>query len=190
MTTEEAANHLGLSKYEDLFDAVEMNVFQCKQELIQKADQILLFPSKEKRLQLLQTAAESLGFTFGIDSIPTFSYPLDSNNIDAHFQQFQTNRSLLLSTIGKVDSFHGLIDVHRQLTKNYQQWAAFWQNVEIKEGEELKLSSMLDSMRFLQVIQDWKKQGVIYREQLQIDLIPKDVQHEILRLKAVYARSI
>ena len=54
MTTAEAANHLGLSNYEDLDEAVEMNLFQCRQELIQKADQVLLFPSKEKRLKLLQ----------------------------------------------------------------------------------------------------------------------------------------
>lgn len=188
MTTAEAANHLGLTHYEDLFDAVEMNVFQCKQELIQKADQILLFPSKEKRLQLLQTAAETLGFTFENEAIPTLPLALSSNNIEAHFHQFQANRSLLLSAVGNVESFRGLIDIQGQLMVNYQHWTGFWKNVDIKEQGELKLSNILDSMRFLQVIQTWKKQGVLEREHVQIDLIPEDVQHEIQRLKAVDAK--
>lgn len=185
MTTTEAANHLGLSQYEDLFDAVEMNVFQCKQELIQKADQILLFSSKEKRLRLLQTAAETLGFSFHEEFFPSLKLSAISSSIEVHFQQFQANRAQLLGMISKVESFGALIEIQNQLMKNQLHWALFWKNVVVTESEELKLSKILDSMRFLQVIQAWKRQGIMEREQLEIELIPEDIQHEIHRLKTV-----
>jgi hypothetical protein len=57
VTSTEAANYLGLSNYEDLDEAIEEQLFQCRQEIIQKADQVLLFPAKEKR------CVTRLGFT-------------------------------------------------------------------------------------------------------------------------------
>ena len=185
MTPAEAANHLGLPNYEDLDEAVEMNLFQCRQELIQKADQVLLFPSKEKRLKLLQLAAESLGYTFeqalNTDEIVEGKSML----IEERFQHFQSNRSRLLKEAGNVQSFLGLVDIQQQLSRNYQLWASFWNDLNTLHPQELKLSSVLDPMRFLQVIHEWKKHGLTETSDLNPTNIPIDIQVEILRLQQV-----
>ncbi len=188
MTLAEAANHLGLSSYENLDEAVEMNLFQCKQELIQKADQVLLFPAKEKRLKLLQTAAETSGFTFDQALECQESQESQSTLIEERFQHFQANRSHLLKEVGQVESFLGLVLIQQQLNRNYQIWASFWNDLRILNSQEVKLSTILDSMRFLQVIQDWKEKGMEEIQQLDSTNIPLDIQVEILRLQKVSAK--
>ena len=188
MTTAEAANHLGLSNYEDLDEAVEMNLFQSRQELIQKADQVLLFPSKEKRLKLLQLAAETLGYTFEQALNTDEIVEGQSMLIEERFQHFQSNRSRLLKVAGNVHSFLGLVDIQQQLGRNYQLWASFWNDLNTLHPQELKLSSVLDSMRFLQVIHEWNKQGIEEIRQLDSTNIPIDIQVEILRLQKVSAK--
>jgi aryl carrier-like protein len=188
VTPAEAANHLGLSNYEDLDEAVEMNLFQCRQELIQKADHVLLFPAKEKRFKLLQIAAESLGFLFEQSLSTEEINEGQSTLIEERFQYFQANRSLLLKEIGKATSFHGLMHIQEQLSRNYQRWASFWKDLNTLQPQELKLSAVLDSMRFLQVIHEWKKQGWTETSDLNPTNIPIDIQVEILRLQQVSAK--
>ena len=188
MTLAEAANHLGLSSYENLDEAVEMNLFQCKQELIQKADQVLLFPAKEKRLKLLQTAAETSGFTFDQALESQESQESQSTLIEKRFQHFQAHRSHLLKEVGQVESFLGLVLIQQKLKGNYQIWASFWNDLRIVNSQEVKLSTILDSMRFLQVIQDWKEKEMEEIQQLDSTNIPLDIQVEILRLQKVSAK--
>ena len=188
MTPAEAANHLGLSNYEDLDEAVEMNLFQCRQELIQKADQVLLFPAKEKRLKLLQIAAETLGYTFEQAVNKDEIVEGQSMLIEERFQHFQSNRSRLLKEAGNVQSFLELVNIQKQLSRNYQGWASFWNDLNSLHPQELKLSSVLDSMRFLQVIHEWNRKGIEGIQQLDSTNIPIDIQVEILRLQQVLAK--
>jgi hypothetical protein len=51
--------------------------------------------------------------------------------------------------------------------------------------QEVKLSEIVDSMRFLQVINQWKEQGLEEIHQLGSADIPMDIQLEILRLQQV-----
>lgn len=187
MTPAEAANHLGLSNYEDLDDAVEMNLFQCKQELIQKADHVLLFPAKEKRLKLLQAASETLGFTFEPIVHNEEIAENKSNRIEEHFHCFQFNRSRLLKEAGQVKSFLELVHVQEQLKRNYRFWCEIWNDIKSIDLQEVKLSELIDSMRFLQVIHQWKEQGLEELNQLDSTKIPMDIQVEILRLQKVLA---
>ena len=188
MTPAEAANHLGLSNYEYLDEAVEMNLFQCRQELIQKADHVLLFPAKEKRFKLLQLAAESLGYSFEQALSTEEIVEGQSTLIEERFQHFQANRSRLLMEVGKATSFHALTHIQEQLCRNYQLWASFWKELNTLPPQELKLSTVLDSMRFLQVIHEWKKQGWTETSDLNPTNIPIDIQVEILRLQQVYVK--
>jgi hypothetical protein len=188
VTPAEAANHLGLSNYEDLEEAVEMNLFQCQQELIQKADQVLLFPAKEKRLQLFQRASETLGYTFNSDILSIGISESQTNLIEEHFHCFQANRSRLLKELTQAQSFHGLIHVQEQLKRNYHLWALYWRNIQSINLQEVKLSEIVDSMRFLQVINRWKEQGLVEIQQLDFREIPLDIQVEISRLQQVSIR--
>jgi hypothetical protein len=188
VTPAEAANHLGLSNYEDLDEAVEMNLFQCRQELIQKSDQVLLFSAKEKRLKLLQLAAETLGYTFEQALNTDEIVEGQSMLIEERFQHFQAYRSRLLKEVGNVTSFLGLVNIQQQLSRNYQHWASFWSDLRTLNSQEVKLSTILDSMRFLQVIKDWKEKGMEEIQQLDSTNIPLDIQVEILRLQKVSAK--
>ncbi len=188
MTPAEASNHLGLSNYEDLDEAVEMNLFQCRQELIQKADHVLLFPSKEKRLKLLQLASETLGYTFDEVLHCQELTQSQSKRIEDQFHCFQANRSRLLKEVGEVTSFLRLVHVQEQLKRNYQFWSMFWNDMKSLSLQEVKLSELVDSMRFLQVIHQWKEQGMEELHQLDSTKIPMDIQVEILRLQQISAK--
>jgi hypothetical protein len=188
VTSAEAANHLGLSNYEDLDEAVEMNLFQCRQDLIQKADHVLLFPAKEKRLKLLQQASETLGYTFELEMSGYDMIECQSERMEEHFHCFQANRSRLLKEAAQVCSFLGLVHVQEQLKRNYQLWAMFWGNMKSIDLQEVKLSEIVDSMRFLQVINQWKEQGIEELQQLESSVIPMEIQLEILRLQQVYTK--
>ena len=188
MTPAEAANHLGLSNYEDLDEAVEMNLFQCRQELIQKADHVFLFPAKEKRLKLLQLASETVGFTFDQELYSQEIAESQSKRIEEQFHCFQANRSRLLKEAGQVKSFLGLVHIQEQLKRNYQFWTTFWNEMKSINLQEVKLSELVDSMRFLQVIHQWKEQGLEELHQLDSAKIPMDIQVEILRLQQVSAK--
>lgn len=188
MTPAEAANHLGLSNFEDLDEAVEMNLFQCRQDLIQKADHVLLFPAKEKRLKLLQIASETFGYTFNQELYHLKIEEYHSSRIEEYFSHFQANRSHLLKQAGQVNSFLGLVHVQEQLKRNYQFWSMFWNDLKSINLQEVKLSELVDSMRFLQVINQWKEQGLEELHQLDTASIPMDIQVEILRLQKVSAK--
>jgi len=188
VTPAEAANHLGLSNYEDLDEAVEMNLFQCRQELIQKADQVLLFPAKEKRLKLLQTASETFGYIFGQEFYDLKIEECQSSRIEEYFHHFQANRSRLLKQAGQVNSFLGLVQIQEQLKRNYQFWSTFWNDMNPLNHQDVKLSELVDSMRFLQAINQWKEQGFEELHQLESAKIPTDIQVEIVRLQQVSAK--
>lgn len=188
MTPVEAANHLGLSNYEDLDEAVEMNLFLCRQELIQKADHVFLFQAKEKRLKLLQIASETVGFTFEQELYSQEVAECQSSRIEESFHYFQANRSRLLKEVGQAQSFLGLVFIQEQLKRNYQFWAMFWNDMKSLNHQDVKLSELVDSMRFLQVIHQWKEQGMEELHQLESTKIPMDIQVEILRLHKVSAK--
>ena len=188
MTVEEASIHLALSNTEDLHDAIESNLFLAKQELIQKADQVLLFVAKEKKWKLLQEAGRTLGFTFPSDS-PIEVSELSTHSLEDAFQSFHQQRASILSKLNQVNSFHGIIAVQQALFVNYLHWLGFWKdaNTTMEKGA-IKLSSVIDSMRFLQWLLSLKEQGVIHLPQLKEALIPKDIQHELSRLKILHER--
>jgi len=188
VTTAEAANHLGLSNYEDLDEAVELNLFQCRQELIQKADQVLLFVAKEKKWKLLQEAGRTLGFTFPSDSLIEVS-GLSTHSLEDAFQSFHQQRASILSRLNQVNSFHGIIAVQKALLVNYLHWLGFWKHAKTTiDLVDVKLSSVIDSMYFLQWLLSLKEQGVIHLHQLKEELIPKEIQHELCRLKILNER--
>ena len=188
MTVEEASIHLALSNTEDLHDAIESSLFQAKQELIQKADQVLLFVAKEKKWQLFQEAGRTLGFTFPSDS-PIEVSELSTHSLEDAFQSFHQQRAYILSKLNQVNSFHGIIAVQQALFVNYLHWLGFWKdaNTTMEKGA-IKLSSVIDSMRFLQWLISLKEQGKTNLSQLKEELIPKDIQHELCRLKILYNR--
>ena len=188
MTVEEASIHLALSDVEDLHDVIESSIFKAKQELIQKADQVLLFAAKEKKWKLLQEAGRTLGFTFPTDS-PVEVSNLRTDSMEAAFQSFHQQRASILSKLNQVNSFHGIIVVQQALLVNYLHWLGFWKDANTTmELGAIKLSSVIDSMRFLQWLISLKEQGKTNLSQLKEELIPKDIQHELCRLKILYKR--
>jgi hypothetical protein len=185
MTKSEAVIHLSLAADDDLDDCIEMALFKAKQELIQKADNVFIFPAKEKRLSLLQEAANTLGHSFP-EEVRLQRVPISTETIETAFHSFQRNRSMLLEQLNRVNSFAGLIAVQQSIASNYREWALFW-DLEFldDELEDVKRTSILDSMRFLQWILELKDQGIEQTHLLKDLAIPADVKHEIYRLKIV-----
>jgi hypothetical protein len=64
----------------------------------------------------------------------------------------------------------------------------YWRNIQSINLQEVKLSEIVDSMRFLQVINQWKEQGLVEIQQLDFREIPSDIQVEISRLQQVSIR--
>ncbi len=185
MTTAEAHIHLGILASEDLHECVENALFQAKQELIQKADQILLFPAKERKWRTLQLAAETLGYTFTKESSITTSQ-LDHSTLEKAFQSFHHQRSNLLKRLNNIQSFEGLILIQHALLTNFQEWMMCWNNIEFEHvNSDVKLSTQIDAMSFLQWILSLKEKGVVHLEQLMGVDIPQDIKEEFLRFKVI-----
>lgn len=188
MTREEASIHLVLSNFEDLDDAIESSLFATKQELIQKADNILLFSAKEKKCKTLQEASEKLGFIFpSEEQIQVHELPKDG--MEAVFHSFHQQRAHILRQLNQVKSFDGIIRVQHALLDNYRNWLNYWMASPLDLAlEDIKLSSVIDSMRFLQWILRIKEQGIYQVHQLNETTIPNDIQHEICRLRKLHER--
>ncbi|MFM6934774.1 MAG: hypothetical protein ACKOXP_04975 [Flavobacteriales bacterium] len=188
MTKEEASIYLALPDAEDVADAIEACLFQSKQELIQKADQVLLFAAKEKKFHLLQEAGLTLGFVFPTNlSIDIAA--LDFDSMESAFQSFHQVRSNILRQLNQTASFHGLIAIQQALFRNHQEWTKYWRQVRLPLIEtEVKISSVIDPMRFLQWILHLKEQGITRLSELQESQIPSDIQHEICRLQKLHER--
>jgi hypothetical protein len=185
MTTAEAHIRLGNLASEDLHECVENALFQAKQELIQKADQILLFPAKEKKWRALQLAAETLGYTFRPESNITIS-ELDHSTLENAFQSFHHQRSRLLKSLNNVHSFEGLCSIQHALFSNFQSWLLFWENMKLEQDiSTVKLSAQIDSMVFLQWILSLKESGIMHKEQIDDSSIPVEITQELLRFKAL-----
>lgn len=185
MTHAEAVALFGFSSIEDVADSIEMALFKAKQELILKADQILLFPAKEKKWKLLQEAALFLGHASG-DEVHLQVAVLDTETIENAFNSFQYNRSFLLKQLSHIHSFEGLNTIQQALHENYLQWAKFWTiELTVSENEDVKKSNILDSMRFLQWIIEIKNKGIEQLDLLDKGTIPADVLHEIRRLSLI-----
>ena len=186
MTKSEAVIHLSLAADDDLDDCIEMSLFKAKQELIQKADNVFIFPAKEKRLTLLQEASVALGYSFP-EEVDLHILPLSTETIETAFHSFQRNRALLLGQLNHVKSFSGLIKIQQSIASNYQDWALFWDLPFFEDSmEDVKRTSIIDSMRFLQWILELKDQGIEHTHLLKDLAIPADVKHEIYRLKIVF----
>lgn len=185
MTKSEAVIHLSLTADDDLDDCIEMSLFKAKQQLIQKADNVFVFPAKEKRLTLLQEASIALGYSFP-EEVDLHILPLSTETIETAFHSFQRNRAMLLGRLNRVNSFAGLIAIQQSIESNYRDWALFW-DLEFLDDplEDVKRTSILDSMRFLQWILELKDQGIEHTHLLKDLAIPADVKHEIYRLKIV-----
>jgi hypothetical protein len=54
--------------------------------------------------------------------------------------------------------------------------------------EDVKLSSSLDHMVLLQWILSLKTQAIQHAAEIQLTLVPKDIMHELARLKLLYER--
>ena len=185
MTKSEAVIHLSLAADDDLDDCIEMSLFKAKQELIQKADNVFIFPAKEKRLTLLQEASVALGYSFP-EEVDLHILPLSTETIEIAFHSFQRNRALLLGQLNHVKSFSGLIKIQQSIASNYQDWALSWDLPFFEDSmEEVKRTSIIDSMRFLQWILELKDQGIEHTHLLKDLAIPADVKHEMYRLKIV-----
>lgn len=182
MTKSEAVIHLSLTTDDDLDDCIEMALFKAKQDLIQKADHVFLFPTKEKRLALLQEASITLGYSFSEENEIDIS-PIATETIETAFHSFQRNRALLLGQLNHVKSFSGLIKIQQSIASNYRNWALFWDMQFLADAkEEVKRTSIIDSMRFLQWILELKTKGIEQTHLLKDLTIPDDVKHEIYRL--------
>lgn len=185
MTPSEASNYLGISIRDDLDEAIELRLFESKQELIQKVDQVLLFSSREKKWKLLSEACIILGHRQNsmaqIEEISVIA----AENIKERFHQFLTNRSKLLNQLNRISSFHELVSLQKQFEKNYIQWAEFWKDFYVEYEQDIAFSKLIDPMYFIQVIQLWENQGVSELHQLNEIEIPDEIKHEIRRLQAL-----
>jgi hypothetical protein len=185
MTKSEAIIHLSLSSEDDLDDCIEMALFKAKQELIQKVDNVFIFPAKVKRLTLLQEASLTLGHCFPKE-VNVQLNPNVTDTIEKAFHSFQRNRAMLLGHLNQVNSFAGLINIQQSISFNYREWALFWDLDFIEDVKgDVKRTSILDSMRFLQWILELKAQGIEQTHLLKDLTIPTNVTHEIHRLKIV-----
>jgi hypothetical protein len=73
------------------------------------------------------------------------------------------------------------------LIENLKVWSNLWPKTTILEGEKILLSKELESMEFYQALKELKKGNVLNFNDLKNVDLPKNLNHELMRLNLISA---
>ena len=185
MTPSEAEIILQLNSFDNLEDAVENQLFEIRQQLINKVVLPQLLKARKQKLIQLKTAAEVVGFEFLTHSNSLVLKSLKELTLIDTFNTFQENKTKILQQLSGELSFENIENCIDLLSDNLKNWCELWSVIEVENTTEVLLSKELESMRFYEILKELQKLGVQNFESLTPTLLPQDFIVEITRLNSV-----
>ena len=110
---------------------------------------------------------------------------LDSINLIQSFNDYQKNKSLILSHLARDLTIQTLDAAIDALLFNLKNWSKLWPNLEIISDEKILLSKELESMEFYQVLKEMSLINVLNFNDLTLTNIPDKLNTEIKRLNLI-----
>jgi hypothetical protein len=110
---------------------------------------------------------------------------LDSINLIQSFNDYQKNKSLILSQLARDLTIQTLDAAIDSLLLNLKNWSKLWPNLEIISDEKILLSKELESMEFYQVLKEMSLINILNFNDLTSTNIPDKLNTEIKRLNLI-----
>lgn len=185
MTPSEAEIILQLNSFDNLEDAVENQLFEIRQQLINKVVIPQLLKARKQKLIQLKTASEVSGFEFKKSSNSLVLKPLKELTLIDTFNTFQENKTKILQQLSGELSFENIENCIDLLSDNLRNWCELWSVIEVKNATEVLLSKELESMRFYEILKSLQLKNINNFDALVGEEIPLELQIEIVRLNEI-----
>jgi hypothetical protein len=185
VSIKEAETLLRLHEFESAEEALEQQLFDLHQQLISKP--IIPQISLARKVKLKQLV--EICHILSIETNKNFNSfkinELDSINLIQSFNDYQKNKSLILSQINRNLTIQTLDAAIDALLFNLKNWSKLWPNLEIISDEKILLSKELESMEFYQVLKEMSLINVLNFNDLTLTNIPDKLNTEIKRLNLI-----
>ena len=187
MSIKEAETLLRLDEFDSAEEALEQQLFDLHQQLISKPIIPQLLQARKVKLQQLTEVCRVLSIETNQKFNSFKINELDSINLIQSFNDYQKNKSLILSQLARNLTIQTLDSALDTLLLNLKNWSKLWPSLTILEDEKILLSKELESMEFYQVLKELKQANVLNFKDLDYGRLPLNFSHEIKRLNLINA---
>lgn len=187
MSIKEAETLLRLDEFDSAEEALEQQLFDLHQQLISKPIIPQLLQARKVKLQQLIEISRVLSIETNQEFNSFKINELYSINLIQSFNNYQKNKSLILSQLARDLTIQTLDAALDTLLLNLKNWSKLWPTISILEDEKILLSKELESMEFFQVLKELKQANVLNFKDLNFTQIPLNLRHEIKRLNLINA---
>ena len=185
MSIKEAETLLRLDEFDSAEEALEQQLFDLHHQLISKPIIPQLLEARKTKLKQLKEICSVLS----IETEKNFNLfkinELDSINLIQSFNDYQKNKSLILSQLARDLTIQTLDAAIDALFLNLKNWSKLWPKLEISSDEKILLSKELESMEFYQVLKEMSLVNVLNFNDLLLTNIPDKLNIEIKRLNLI-----
>jgi hypothetical protein len=187
VSIKEAETLLRLDEFDSAEEALEQQLFDLHQQLISKPIIPQLLQARKVKLQQLTEICRVLSIEINRNFNSFKINELDSVNLIQSFNDYQKNKSLILSQLARDLTIQILDAAIDSLLLNLKNWSNLWPKLEISNDEKILLSKELESMEFYQVLKELKQANVLNFKDLDFNQLPTDLKNEIKRLNLISA---
>ena len=187
MSIKEAETLLRLDEFDSAEEALEQQLFDLHQQLISKPIIPQLLQARKTKLNQLKEICSVLSIEIEQNFNLFRINELDSINLIQSFNDYQKNKSLILSQLARDLTIQTLDAAIDSLLLNLKNWSNLWPKLEISNDEKILLSKELESMEFYQVLKELKQANVLNFKDLGFNQLPTDLKNEIKRLNLISA---
>ena len=185
MSIKEAETLLRLDEFDSAEEALEQQLFDLHQQLISKPIIPQLIQARKVKLKQLIEICHVLSIEKNQEFNSFKINELDSINLIQSFNDYQKNKSLILSQLARDLTIQTLDAALDALLLNLKNWSKLWPKLEIKSDEIILLSKELESMEFYQVLKEMSLVNVLNFNDLILTTVPDKLNTEIKRLNLI-----
>ncbi len=185
MSIKEAETLLRLDEFDSAEEALEQQLFDLHQQLISKPIIPQLLQARKTKLKQLKEICCVLSIETNQISISFKINELDSINLIQSFNDYQKNKSLILSQLTRDLTIQTLDEAIDALLLNLKNWSKLWPKLNVSSDEKILLSKELESMEFYQALKEMSLVNVLNFNDLLLTNIPDKLNIEIKRLNLI-----
>jgi hypothetical protein len=185
VSIKEAETLLRLNEFDSAEEALEQQLFDLHQQLISKPIIPQLLQARKAKIKQLKEICSVLSIEIEQNFNLFRINKLDSINLIQSFNDYQKNKSLILSQLARDLTIQTLDEAIDTLLLNLKNWSKLWPKLEISSDEKILLSKELESMEFYQVLKEMSLVNVLNFNDLLLTKIPDKLNIEIKRLNLI-----
>jgi hypothetical protein len=185
VSIKEAETLLRLDEFDSTEEALEQQLFDLHQQLISKPFIPQLLQARKAKLKQIKEICNVLSIEIEQNFNSFKINELDSINLIQSFNDYQKNKSLILSQLARDLTIQTLDAAIDALLLNMKNWSKLWPELEVSSDEKILLSKELELMEFYQALKEMSLVNVLNFNDLLLTNIPDKLSIEIKRLNLI-----